>query len=110
MDMELVKIEREEFPNVLIAGTHTVERKYYKDKGLYRTKKDLTPGDGCCGFDSKPIPAGTVVELFSEPADNWLSCFVIRSLDGTMVAYDPYGFYFLGERLDGKDSFLEQIN
>ena len=50
MGMELVKIERKEYPNVLTAGTHTIEYEYYKDKNLYRTKQDLTPGDGCCGF------------------------------------------------------------
>ena len=61
-------------------------------------------------FDSEPIPAETVVELFNEPVDNYSSCFVIRSLDGTMIAYDPYGFYFLGENLDGKYSILEQMN
>ena len=34
MDMELIKIEREEHPAVLTAGTYTVKRKYYKDKNL----------------------------------------------------------------------------
>ena len=64
-----------------------------KEGEQYRLVKDLAPGDGICGY-KKPMPAGTIVKLSTEAVDNYAFCYVARSLNGTMAAYDPYGFMF----------------
>ncbi len=97
--MRLMKVVEHRWK--LFDKIETYKDRYYKDvEKKYRTTKDLVPGDGCCGYESKPIPAGTLVELYNEPVDNYSHCYVIRSIDGTMFAFDPYGWKFFDKPSD----------
>lgn len=92
--MRLMRVKEVVYPSPF-GESYSYKDRYYKDvEKRYRTTKDLVPGDGTCGLESKPIPAGTLVELYDEPVDNYSRCYVIRSIDGTMYAYDPYGWKF----------------